>query len=42
MHSAASGGHADAMKLLESNVARSDVKDKNKMTAVQLLEQRKL
>jgi ankyrin repeat protein len=41
MHFAASGGQVDAMKLLESNGARSDVKDENGRTPAQLLEQRK-
>jgi ankyrin repeat protein len=41
MHFAASGGHLEAMKLLESNGARSDGKDENGKTPTQLLEERK-
>ncbi|KAF8849654.1 ankyrin [Acephala macrosclerotiorum] len=41
MHFAASGGQVDAMKLLESNGARSDVKDVNGKTPAQLLEEYK-
>jgi hypothetical protein len=41
MHFAASGGQVDAMKLLESNGARSDVKDLNGKTPAQLLEEYK-
>lgn len=42
MHFAAFGGQVEAMKLLESNGARSDVNDVNGRTPAQLLEQRKL
>ncbi|KAJ8070656.1 hypothetical protein OCU04_001027 [Sclerotinia nivalis] len=41
MHFAASGGQVDAMKLLESNGARSDAKDGNGKTPAQLLEEYK-
>ncbi|PQE30261.1 ankyrin repeat-containing protein [Rutstroemia sp. NJR-2017a WRK4] len=41
MHFAASTGRVDAMKLLESNGARSDVKDRNGKTPAQLLEEYK-
>jgi ankyrin repeat protein len=41
MHFAASGGQVDAMKLLETNGARSDVKDVNGKTPAQLLEEYK-
>ncbi|PQE04675.1 ankyrin repeat protein [Rutstroemia sp. NJR-2017a BBW] len=41
MHFAASTGRVDAMKLLESNGARSDVKDGNGKTPAQLLEEYK-
>lgn len=42
MHFAASGGKIDAIKLLGSNGARSDVKDMNGKTPAQLLEQKLL
>ena len=41
MHFAASRGQVDAMKLLESNGARSDMKDLNGKTPAQLLEEYK-
>jgi ankyrin repeat protein len=41
MHFAASGGQVDAMELLQSNGARSDVKDVNGKTPAQLLEEYK-
>lgn len=39
MHFTASGGQVDAMKLLESNGVRSDLKDVNEKTLAQLLEE---
>lgn len=41
MHFAASKGQVEAMKLLKSNGARSDVKDVNGKTPLELLEERK-
>ena len=41
MHFAASRGQADAMKLLESNGARSDLKDENGKTPAELLKEHK-
>jgi len=41
MHFAALNGKVDAMKLLESNGARSDLEDENGQTPAQILEERK-